>query len=637
MQQAIQLAPQTSSSSITPMIAGSPHSRYHVTRVDFKAICDEDKVSADALRAFEQVTNQKINDLRIRQGIPASFIPANEDLWIEMPLRRLEKLTYAEHDKDTYARVMADVSVPKVSVIDSQDTKKRKDKPPQKTLIERGYIKRRYIARIFAKQLPKTTVYLDEKSAFIIVDRFGNYIDDSGIAKNVVEEHLIQNQLGITQQYLYCFEKVNEDLAAIAWRKPPEPLARSAPITQIIKQSGELTTETTTKKPSASIAHTNESLSRTSIRGGYSLIEAAMIHKDSFGIQNNMPEELMSSVTQGQCLNLDTPCLNPDIPHPHLDGVRLEADQGQQNPDTKKNKEEFRRTSNKNKEDSAFLSSSSSSSSSFNSSTQIFDLEELRSAPLTAETIIGLSSVVLDVPDPEQIDTETWYAEWWKPAERLRIATATLTPQQAWQRIDFSTRYMTTPGSPSWWIAGRAKQTKITLRHVADNLTVQWSDLQRKHWQPPETTPYDGPTGSGYAQGYQGLNAPSTNQSMDEIIDDEAQASYGGSEPTVEASQRIEEQRFANEGMTKDQLQELAADIEQDYVLSLGGEALGEDLYVLGIEYAPDQWLRIETPEQWYNPTSEALNLINLALQYAQDINAAAGSNNTDTTITESQ
>jgi len=139
------------------------------------------------------------------------------------------------------------------------------------------------------------------------------------------------------------------------------------------------------------------------------------------------------------------------------------------------------------------------------------DVGPFRTATWSPETLLALVSAVLRVPDRTEMEAlgdevaiAGYYANWYKPATRILAKTAFLSPALAWQRIDLVTRYMTTPGSPSWW-QHRKTRAPITLKHIADNFNLQWSDLDQRQWHPEVITPYDGP---GYEAGYSGPSCP---------------------------------------------------------------------------------------------------------------------------------
>ncbi len=129
----------------------------------------------------------------------------------------------------------------------------------------------------------------------------------------------------------------------------------------------------------------------------------------------------------------------------------------------------------------------------------------LRTALWTPETLIGLASHLLRIPDRATVDDpDAWDRDWGEPAQRLIAHTSEYEPARAWERIDLTMRYMATPGSPSWWQrpakeGGRKTKAPVTLKNVADRFEIEYYDLgqHRNQWWPKETTPYDGPAWEG--------------------------------------------------------------------------------------------------------------------------------------------
>lgn len=190
----------------------TPHrrrARYHIRYDDFIQICADDTANADALRVFENKTNQRVAWLRREHDIPATHLPHEDDLWIDMSLRDLEALTLRAWGKSRFALCLLEQT--------------REGEP--KSLLELSLLRRRFVARSCGgpSMKPATTVYIDERGEpFIVVDTQGMYVDSEGAEHSAVSEGYSL----ITRQYLYEIQVINTAIAELDEEPPPKPMPR---------------------------------------------------------------------------------------------------------------------------------------------------------------------------------------------------------------------------------------------------------------------------------------------------------------------------------------------------------------------------------------------------------------------------
>lgn len=212
----------------------------------------------------------------------------------------------------------------------------------------------------------------------------------------------------------------------------------------------------------------------------------------------------------------------------------------------------------------------------------------LLKAPLTGETIIALARAIpgLTVPRREEVDDLTWQREVQRPAEQLlRLPKvmqwlASGDDARAWQVIEGPLRYIATPGSPSWWQSERTRNTPITLRHAAKAFAVQQRDMEDKvkqHlWSPPDALPYTGP-------------------SMDHL--------------------------FTWPDMAYDvavALYDAIRTAHPSLILAYGEQPDYPGRFVVGVEYAPGQYLDFHAPDEWHGRGPEIEEKIQMGLAFAE-------------------
>lgn len=570
----------------TPSIKNSctphrQHGRFHILFEDFVEICDDDVCNAHALRAFENATNQRIKWLYERYSIPESHLPHNDDLWIEMPLRALEVLTLKAQCKSTYARTLADQAP--------------EDTPP--SLIEQGYIRRRFIARAGDDLVtkPNTMIFKDSDGEFIVVDQHGDYMGDDGTKHSAIYEGYSR----ISRQYLYCIEKINEAIAALDGLKS-QALPRWKPMIQRRRKEEAAITDDaqeTTIPPRSSDDATEDDAIPQGARRSTSPRTPVVQIVSSTSENNTEFAGLSTNPTKGTRME-------------HCDDIVLQMH---------------------------------------------------HNAAWLPETIIGLSSLVLAVPPrPADDDAEMmhqWIVDWLEPAQRLYAATSMLSPMLAWERIDLTERYMATPGSPSWWQrdptdprGGRKNKVPITLKNVADRYLSEYAEFRESQWWPGETTPYDGPT-ILYEQGYTG-SSPGVEEPRSAPLDDGnvvdgsvvTELPQVGTEPTTETLEAVPAVRASPIRRPPRGLRRWAADdlmqrIHAEYPeLRLAYGDLGNDRFVVGIEYAADEWHDIDSIGAWLYPSPETARRIVYAQAYSKAMaarDAPSGSGDATQTMEE--
>jgi hypothetical protein len=424
--------------------------------------------------------------------------------------------------------------------------------PP--SLLELGFLRRRYIARrtFDVGSRPATTVYRDDDGEFIIIDdTSGNYQGDDGQTYSAMSAGYGY----VEWQYLYCIEEVLRAIAALDQAEPPDRLPRwESMIEAHIPE----------EKKAGTTRPASESLIPSKIHSSATDCNDPGTSQAAFnpsGLDDITQRTAVSREMKGKYTKLMEPIKQP------MKQVRLYHER--------------------------------------------LDEAILYNAEWCAETVLGLASMILDVPlPPDPLDAEAqhiWYSEWQQPVQRLMAATCTLSPQLAWERIDLTIRYMATPGSPSWWQRGpesgmdwRRTKAPVTLRNVADRYIFEYDELMRNRsiWWPKTTTPYAGPPleFASFADREQG--DPTT----DEVV-------------VVE----VPRLRRRRPPLTQAQAEELARCMLEDV----------PNLIIDGIrEYKPGAWgvdidtsrtggITITSVERWYAPPDRLIPKIDEAIAYA--------------------
>jgi hypothetical protein len=460
------------------------------------------------------------------------------------------------------------------------------DMPP--SLIELGFIRRRFAARRTneSRKRPLTTIYKDSDGEFILVDESGSFIDLDGL-----EQSAMMYGFGLVErQYLYCIEAVNTAIAALDYLEPPQPLPRC----------DEPTIRRCVPRPQKSSAATKEAAQETTSRDAQcdanrrSARTVARRGTNPYAISVNPHDSTdLADMSRAAHKNL----LKMEKPVKQLHGPLYR---------------------------------------------DAIDATALRTATLTPETIIGLSSSILDVPaKPGEDDEEAlqrWLADWYEPAVRLIAATSDLSGVLAWERIDLTMRYMATPGSPSWWQRGKEsgldwRKTKapVTLRNVADHYFIQYADLRKQQtWWPEQTTPYDGPPPE-YEAGYGGDTQPTPPieaevEELAPLMQSQAtQSSEEPREPTtgevvaMVAPVAVIEETTRSPGMNRATAEHLGRRIQRRCPgITLDVQPATEDasrVYV-GIEVTAGQWFYFGGLSEWLRPSPEVAALIEKAVVF---------------------
>jgi hypothetical protein len=604
----------TTTDVATKYVSCTPHRRkakFHISWDDFDEIT-LDIYNSGALRAFEVETNRRIGWLRKKHGIPATHLPNADDLWIAMPYRAVQELTLKRVGHSVCQRIFAEEAV--------------EDTPPSLILLR--FIQRRFIAKRTSrvvKDIP-ATVYIEKDDngdtvEFIVTDEAGNYTGIDGKEYSAP----LQGFGLIERQYLYCIEAIRAAIADLDRLEPPAPSPRWEPMIEHREP----------QQQQKSIAGTRETTKSTrsdddAVTNGKPVLDAQT------GTSRFKSEVAMSFALENNIASSDVSSGIPDN-SPNGQKITLPANQhGKQYRDT-------------------------------------IDLAALRVAPMTPETLIGLTSCILDVPaKPEESDEEAlhqWVIDWWEPAQRLYAATISLSEVRAWERIDLTTRYMATPGSPSWWQRGpepgkdwRKTKAPVTLRNVADRYVFEYDDFQRNKniWYPSATTPYDGPplfmdgdeSYEGTVQLVGSVAVTEVPMQVLESVDGPHSAALDQVQPMGnEAQGRDEEQRTAPTtgelagqydrepttdkvvvvpappvaeparlpGMSQGIAEHLSKRIRQRCPgIELKWTPVTEDgeRVVVGIEYAKGAWLYFRGLSEWLRPTPEVAEQIEEAIAF---------------------
>lgn len=288
-----------------------------------------------------------------------------------------------------------------------------------------------------------------------------------------------------------------------------------------------------------------------------------------------------------------------------------------------------------------------------------YDMESLRSAPWCVETVIGLSSAVIAIPPRDSLDDEDWHMRVEKPMQRVmdNVRLQGFSPQRAWALMDATQRYMTTPGSDSWWTKKwneerpkEARKTKspVTTENFANNFAAQYDDMTAKNWWPSETTPYDGPpmdVEPGYEAGYVAVAAgneePQEASRGEEEIRGDLQAIEVVAGDPGDALQGEESQGVFDDlqvavpgkvrpvrGLNAEQYAILGNYILNEYptvaARCCGFEEIAPGLFVLFIKYALDCYLDFYNVEEYLDISPENQMLLDQAVQYAEELRRVA-------------
>lgn len=585
--------------SCTPMLL---EFGYHIIRGDFFRLCEEDATSTNILRVLENKTNNRIGELREAFGIPEDQLPAEEDLWIDKPsARSLEDLTIHARSKSTYAPAFAE----------NDDA----------WVIKAGFVKQRYIARADRLQTePAAPVFQDRQGLFMVVfNALGDYWGKDGKIHNAIREGWRE----VICQTLYMIDATNAGLAGLRGRTAQKAKRHKPVAVKKVKPGGRggglNTMRKTTTTRSLAYARPARISNDIALQGG-SKKGATSEVREPLSLDNQYSSD------SAQCPELDSTTIQTDSAGQAVSDTGQapsKTGQGVSNSGQLASKTGHRRYREdiaeditlkiKRKIDSALTRTLPLLSSKFL-------IDDFRTAPWSAETILALSSKALAVPDLQAIEESgneellAWYrTQWLEPAEQIIQKTRALSPLEAWACTDLTTRYMATPGSPSWWqaIDGRKIKTPITLKNVADNLDLQYADYQRHDWFPKEQTAYDGPT--LYAMGYTGTVAPPSPAMPSETHPGVVEAEI--TVPAIEEAAPmptppLREENQAQFGQRKGP--GFGANLVQYVLGPMLDECptiraktidIGPDLVAVGLEYAPGQYVTITDIRDWFDPS----------------------------------
>ena len=198
----------------------TPHranARFHISFEDFEDLNDHDAICANALRVFEVMTNDEIKHLRFRHRIPGDHLPHEDDLWLEVSCRDLEWWSVNVRRKSAYARALLPAH------------------PRHPTLIERGFLRCRYVARreetrpLFGEDgkvvrfpRPRRPIYHDSRGDYIVVDDASGGYEVEGRQYSAATSGYMK----VVRQFLYEIEAVNAAIADLDGNPPPKPFKR---------------------------------------------------------------------------------------------------------------------------------------------------------------------------------------------------------------------------------------------------------------------------------------------------------------------------------------------------------------------------------------------------------------------------
>ncbi len=413
-----------------------PKARFHMIWDDFITIGDNDAANGNALRAFEWLTNQRIDEWRKEHTMPGDCLPDPEDLWLDdVSTRRLAEITLRAREKSTYARCLRH---PK-DVNGDEDTELSDEDDNPRSLIELGFVERRFIARPGFEDMERPLVpfFEDKKGRFIIVnDEDGNYTDVYGKRHNAKEEGYI-----VRRQYRYCIDVVNAAIAALDWRDPPEPAKRWPPI---VKRRDPVLPTQGNDAPTSTDCDPNDA-------------------------QSALVEQLTSSISVQRGTE-DAPI---DDATPTV----------QSSTDSK----ELSITGTENGTSLSILSADSQESSAI-----LSQAEDFQHAPWCPETLIGLARSrhtkgLFEIRDDD---------EDYEGAEKLDGLRQSLglSPTQFWPILDCHIAAMMDPNSKTWWATQRyGDNLRFNLTHVDKQWKPVEDTLRKKPWSPLDTVPYFGP------------------------------------------------------------------------------------------------------------------------------------------------
>lgn len=545
----------TPKSSIIQSCTPHRHMLYHILHQDFLELCLHDLCNTSALRVFEMRTNQRIEYLRRHYPIDPAWLPNDEDLWLDITLRQLESLTLRVCCRSSYARALAE--------------RAPEGKPP--SLIELGFLKRRFVARPGCGYvaLPQTQVYADLQGPFLLVDDEGYYQNARGEKRCAANDGYIIHQ----RQYLYCIDAVNTALAHLSAEESPRPAPRCLPFRQLHAAL----------PPDESIPAT-PSVDRTKTTASPSHVAVST----NTAIPSTHPQTSCAS----SCTTDDA--LSNTLSSAH---------------DASSDDSEVSRTP---LEETTQASSCS------------LDEHTLCTAEWNVETLLALSGHLLAIPDPPSptLDSSdesllSWQTEWYQPALRLLHKTSKVEPRHAWEQINQVIAYMTDPTSPSWWVTGRARQSQIHLRHVANNFWTVLPELQARNWYPSMPIPYNGPPLKMEAT----YPATTSEQAGEQGAQRWPDPILASSHTPAHTEEKRRPGPPAQRGMPHETAMNLAEHILAAHpCLSLGLKQVDDEHFILGIEYAQDAWLHISQPDDWYVPPPVIQRMVERALRFGESL-----------------
>ncbi len=446
--------------------------RFHVLYDDFLDICAKDIVNASALRVCEVKHDQLVARLIDRHNIVEGHLPHEDDLWFDLSVRDVEYWSLKVRGKSSYARALASHNADKKVT----------------SLVQLGYVSRRVVARPGygddpVRRPPRPT-QRDGEGVYLVVDAENGEYEVDGVLYHTQE----QGYSRLCVQYRYNLDAINAAIAAYDGDdRPPRPLPRWKPLYSGSSQEegrGEAHETTIHGGQAPNGAGSGASQGGSSRMAGQS---ASFTNENITHVSGASSSVATSAHTQRGVL---TPS-GVGQQRPASDGGVQRGTAASNGARSLSKISHNKKERSKKKESLSTVKKDSASPLSLSDE----DFERLRTAPWNAETLIGLLSKVLYVPALSEISQETWQAECAEPAERLLAAAARLTPDDAWQKLDRTSRYMTQANSPSWWVrpveqGGRTTKTQVTLRNLADNLDLQYGDCCKQQWFPSETTVY---------------------------------------------------------------------------------------------------------------------------------------------------
>lgn len=594
----------TYSPPLIPMLEGET---FHMTRDYFKALFNGSVPLANLLRGMQVETEKYYNWLRRTYEIPADQLPAKIDCYHTMTEEGMEQATHGAVKRSSCGKYRGIM------------------------MTQYGMAHLRRIVRVRPdREIPHVAIYVrgNETPYFILGDpenedyRDGDYRDADGNLHNLCDDGYLPRNEKAARRYIewqVCLEeeKIISSLYRQRYLDPPEMPKRASPLTRVWEPEPPRQKEA---PPAAGMSSPN----------------VASSAKGEASKQQTTAAKHVLKVAQGDTSTPDSSTslrsiatVNPN----HSDNVAQPAHKSTPATGPKLHRDTINPV----------------------------DLERLKDAPRTTQTVIDLLSLVLPIPARETV-TERWWNErvlW--PCEWIDNNVAVdLSPRYFWEDHLFRhAAWHTDPNSGSWWATSpKAPSVKLPCHLVGrDEQTWQptgknWQDIEKDmgkvNWHPMTDIEYYGPViveadPVSYQDGYIAQDVAESRQDVQEMplpveIDSSSQAEDAPSEsrqechtdeiPVMKPQMYVPAPVVPLEGMTWEELDALAYEIRNRLY---GGQKLNKDLlmgyddlndgsYYLVIEYAKGRRLKLKNAQDWQYPAPVVERMVEAARKYADSL-----------------